>query len=76
MVELDRFVLRQACRQMAGWVADAGPLLLHVNMSVHNLLRKLHSLGELDDGEQWMVVGAEDVGSEVGGVLVHPPHHG
>jgi hypothetical protein len=30
VVELDRFVLRQACRQMAGWVADAGPLLLHV----------------------------------------------
>ena len=39
VVELDRFVLRQACRQMAGWVADAGPLLLHVNLSAHHLLR-------------------------------------
>ena len=35
MVELDRFVLRQ----VAGWVADAGPLLLHVNLSAHHLLR-------------------------------------
>jgi len=40
VVELDRFVLRQACRQMAGWNADAGPLLLHVNLSAHHLLRK------------------------------------
>jgi predicted signal transduction protein with EAL and GGDEF domain len=32
-------VLRQACRQMAGWNADAGPLLLHVNLSAHHLLR-------------------------------------
>ena len=39
VVELDRFVLRQACRQMAGWVAEAGPLLLHVNLSAHHLLR-------------------------------------
>jgi EAL domain-containing protein (putative c-di-GMP-specific phosphodiesterase class I) len=39
VVELDRFVLRQACRQMAGWNADAGPLLLHVNLSAHHLLR-------------------------------------
>jgi diguanylate cyclase len=39
VVELDRFVLRQACRQVAGWVADAGPLLLHVNLSAHHLLR-------------------------------------
>jgi diguanylate cyclase len=39
VVELDRFVLRQACRQMAGWIADAGPLLLHVNLSAHHLLR-------------------------------------
>ena len=39
MVELDRFVLRQACRQAAGWGADAGPLLLHVNLSAHHLLR-------------------------------------
>jgi EAL domain-containing protein (putative c-di-GMP-specific phosphodiesterase class I) len=38
VVELDRFVLRQACRQMAGWVADAGPRLLHVNLSAHHLL--------------------------------------
>jgi len=35
VVELDRFVLRQ----VAGWVADAGPLLLHVNLSAHHLLR-------------------------------------
>jgi EAL domain-containing protein (putative c-di-GMP-specific phosphodiesterase class I) len=33
VVALDRFVPRQACRQMAGWIADAGPLLLHVNLS-------------------------------------------
>jgi diguanylate cyclase len=39
VVELDRFVLRQACRQVAGWVADSGPLLLHVNLSAHHLLR-------------------------------------
>jgi diguanylate cyclase len=39
VVELDRFVLRQACRQVAGWVADVGPLLLHVNLSAHHLLR-------------------------------------
>jgi diguanylate cyclase (GGDEF)-like protein len=39
VVELDRFVLRQACRQMAAWNADAGPLLLHVNLSAHHLLR-------------------------------------
>jgi diguanylate cyclase len=39
VVELDRFVLRQACRQMAGWNAAAGPLLLHVNLSAHHLLR-------------------------------------
>src|SRR4029453_4515383 len=39
VVELDRFVLRQACRQMAGWTAQAGPLLLHVNLSAHHLLR-------------------------------------
>ena len=39
VVELDRFVLRQACRQVAGWVAEAGPLLLHVNLSAHHLLR-------------------------------------
>jgi len=39
VVELDRFVLRQACRQMAGWTARAGPLLLHVNLSAHHLLR-------------------------------------
>jgi diguanylate cyclase len=39
VVELDRFVLRQACRQMAGWNAEAGPLLLHVNLSAHHLLR-------------------------------------
>ncbi|HEV8424235.1 MAG TPA: EAL domain-containing protein [Actinomycetes bacterium] len=39
VVELDRFVLRQACRQMAGWVAEAGPMLLHVNLSAHHLLR-------------------------------------
>jgi predicted signal transduction protein with EAL and GGDEF domain len=32
-------VLLQACRQMAGWNADAGPLLLHVNLSAHHLLR-------------------------------------
>ena len=35
VVELDRFVLRQ----VAGWVAEAGPLLLHVNLSAHHLLR-------------------------------------
>jgi diguanylate cyclase len=39
VVELDRFVLRQACRQVAGWNADAGRLLLHVNLSAHHLLR-------------------------------------
>jgi diguanylate cyclase (GGDEF)-like protein len=39
VVELDRFVLRQACRQMAGWTAESGPLLLHVNLSAHHLLR-------------------------------------
>jgi EAL domain-containing protein (putative c-di-GMP-specific phosphodiesterase class I) len=39
VVELDRFVLRQACRQVAGWIAEAGPLLLHVNLSAHHLLR-------------------------------------
>jgi diguanylate cyclase (GGDEF)-like protein len=39
VVEIDRFVLRQACRQMAGWAADAGPLLLHVNLSANHLLR-------------------------------------
>jgi EAL domain len=39
VVELDRFVLRQACRQVAGWVADAGRLLLHVNLSAPHLLR-------------------------------------
>ena len=39
VVELDRFVLRQACRQMAGWTTEAGPLLLHVNLSAHHLLR-------------------------------------
>ena len=39
VVELDRFVLRQACRQMAGWTASAGPLLLHVNLSANHLLR-------------------------------------
>jgi diguanylate cyclase (GGDEF)-like protein len=39
IVELDRFVLRQACRQVAGWIAEAGPLLLHVNLSAHHLLR-------------------------------------
>jgi diguanylate cyclase (GGDEF)-like protein len=39
VVEIDRFVLRQACRQMAGWIADAGPLLLHVNLSANHLLR-------------------------------------
>jgi diguanylate cyclase len=39
VVELDRFVLRQACRQMASWTATAGPLLLHVNLSAHHLLR-------------------------------------
>jgi diguanylate cyclase (GGDEF)-like protein len=39
VVELDRFVLRQACRQMAGWIAEVGPLLLHVNLSAHHLLR-------------------------------------
>jgi diguanylate cyclase (GGDEF)-like protein len=39
VVEIDRFVLRQACRQMAVWNADAGPLLLHVNLSAHHLLR-------------------------------------
>jgi diguanylate cyclase len=39
VVELDRFVLRHACRQMAGWNATAGPLLLHVNLSAHHLLR-------------------------------------
>jgi diguanylate cyclase (GGDEF)-like protein len=39
VVEIDRFVLRQACRQLAVWNADAGPLLLHVNLSAHHLLR-------------------------------------
>jgi diguanylate cyclase len=39
VVEIDRFVLRQACRQMAGWTAKAGPLLLHVNLSANHLLR-------------------------------------
>jgi diguanylate cyclase (GGDEF)-like protein len=39
IVELDRFVLRQACRQMARWTAEVGPLLLHVNLSAHHLLR-------------------------------------
>jgi diguanylate cyclase len=38
VVEIDRFVLRQACRQMAGWTG-AGPLLLHVNLSANHLLR-------------------------------------
>jgi EAL domain-containing protein (putative c-di-GMP-specific phosphodiesterase class I) len=27
------------CPQMAGWIADAGPPLLHVNLSAHHLLR-------------------------------------
>jgi diguanylate cyclase (GGDEF)-like protein len=39
VVEIDRFVLRQASRQLAGWSADAGPLLLHVNLSANHLLR-------------------------------------
>jgi diguanylate cyclase (GGDEF)-like protein len=39
VVELDRFVLRQACRQVARWNADASRLLLHVNLSAHHLLR-------------------------------------
>ena len=33
-------MLRQACRQVAGWNADAGPLLLHVSLSAHHLLRR------------------------------------
>jgi diguanylate cyclase len=40
VVDIDRFVLRQSCRQAAAWNATLGPLLLHVNLSAKHLQRE------------------------------------
>ncbi len=39
VVDIDRFVLRESCRQAAAWNARLGPLLLHVNLSAMHLQR-------------------------------------
>ena len=39
VVDIDRFVLREGCRQAAAWNARLGPLLLHVNLSARHLQR-------------------------------------
>jgi diguanylate cyclase len=39
VVDIDRFVLRESCRQAAAWNARLGPLLLHVNLSAMHLER-------------------------------------
>jgi EAL domain-containing protein (putative c-di-GMP-specific phosphodiesterase class I) len=39
VVDIDRFVLRESCRQAAAWNARLGPLLLHVNLSAGHLQR-------------------------------------
>jgi len=39
VVDIDRFVLRESCRQAAAWNARLGPLVLHVNLSVMHLQR-------------------------------------
>jgi diguanylate cyclase len=40
VVDIDRFVLREACRQAAAWNARLGSLLLHVNLSAMHLQRE------------------------------------
>jgi EAL domain-containing protein (putative c-di-GMP-specific phosphodiesterase class I) len=39
VVDIDRFVLRESCRQAAAWNDRLGPLLLHVNLSAMHLQR-------------------------------------
>jgi diguanylate cyclase (GGDEF)-like protein len=39
VVDIDRYVLRESCRQAAAWNARLGPLLLHVNLSAMHLQR-------------------------------------
>jgi diguanylate cyclase (GGDEF)-like protein len=39
VVDIDRFVLRESCRQAAAWNHRLGPLLLHVNLSAMHLQR-------------------------------------